>query len=762
MKTLKYLFFSCFTSLLIFCRRDEKPSEAAKMLSLNIEQIKKTKFTQNHNNFEISVAYEDQDILKNTLKVNFKLSEKAIILLDGKAQGSNHQIPIALKKKGNLYIPKKNISVLAEDCLHRESYKLSFRVLKKTFLFPKYEKVFSGRFRLSDKEIFERVIGEKTHYYLAAISGITPKDAAVFTSSNKALNVLKPGVFTANLLFKNPNKQSPEVLITQASFHILPFEKPIIEGTPLVGEVLRIKNLQKLPLGWQWIFAWSQNGALIDSANKNTYTLRDSDVGKSIHLSLTLQKGTEQHRQNSNIITNIINHPQKPMIRGAALYQNKTITYTNVPASVTGWTNILQWHKRSLAGVVRALTITTADYILQKEDVNHTIQVSIQRIFKATGKRTNQVFSDFTSNILPPIPVPSIAAITGIPIVGNALSAHVTSTTPAGFSLRMQWAYKNSPHNILHTGNRYTLTLRDVNKQLIVKAVYYKNNVYGQISISNPYQTIINTPNTPAIIGNPYENNILATTINPAPTGWTRIIKWYTLPIGSGSKLTQIKKQNKPSLKVERKYINAYIKVSVQYLKASWKTDEVFSNKTTEVIPVPVAPIITGCPVIGHILNAQLDNTPVGWIRKVKWYYSSGVERKTTLDYAHTVQRKDIGKQLYVKVYFEKGSLRSPEKTSIRTDPIFNTTNAPHIVDIIDPAGTFQVGNTVHFTIPRKPKDWNFSFKWLADGVEIIKATKNSYTLTSDEKGKQIRIVLTYTKLCKIISTYSNMSPLIR
>ena len=415
---------------------------------------------------------------------------------------SSAKIPIRFKKDGTQYVPEKNIAVLAEDCIHQKQYNLALKVLDKTFDFPAYEKIFLGQFLITPAQILNNTVGDKKNYYLDAISDIAPRDAAIL--NNKSIKVLKYGAFTATLTFKSNHKTQPQVVIKKAQFTILPFEKPIIQGTPLIGKSLEVQNLKKIPKGWQFIFQWYRNNALIGAASTKKYTLQNADLSKNIKVKVTLKKGKQAHTQESNTIVNIIDHPKKPILTGL-FYQDESLTYTNPPAAARGWQQIIKWYRQTSSGSAVISGASKAKYVLKKQDVSHQIKVSIQLVYKVTGGKTNEVFSDPTGAINPAIALPQAPTIEGVPIVGEKLNAKVNGAVPSGFKLLIEWAYKSSPNVIVGKGTQYTLTNKDLGKELIIKTRYYKGTAHGKIAASNPYERIINHPDIPVISGGPEE-----------------------------------------------------------------------------------------------------------------------------------------------------------------------------------------------------------------------------------------------------------------
>ena len=85
MNVIKYT-LSLALILLIGCKGDEKPSDAASLLSLKIQDISDIKLKKENNNFNIEVPYEYRKIIENTPKITFEISERANVMLDEQVQ----------------------------------------------------------------------------------------------------------------------------------------------------------------------------------------------------------------------------------------------------------------------------------------------------------------------------------------------------------------------------------------------------------------------------------------------------------------------------------------------------------------------------------------------------------------------------------------------------------------------------------------------------------------------------------------------------
>ena len=752
-------------SFLLSCQEDYKPSDQAKLLAVKVKNIPNLTFSLKQKTFNAKVAYEQQNLLDKPLQISLDVSEKATVTVAGQVVKNLKEVTVTLKKQNAQYRLENPIYVLSEDCLVSEAYYLQFEGLDKAFAFTPFEKIFLNNFDITSTDIFNNVVGDKKDYHLTAISDINPSDIAALTGAppNLSLKVLKKGEFTATLTYQSTQKQ-PQVTIKQALFKSIPFEKPEIDGTPLVGNSLSITNLPAVSNAWQTHIRWYRDGKLISGATTSSYTLQIQDLHKDIHVQITLQKGKEQYTRSSLPIENIINHPPKPIISGYQ-YQGETLTYSNVPSNIKGWTQSIKWYQENSSNTFSSIpAATNSQYTLTASNLNKRIKVSIELTYTATGGKTKEVFSDATSAINSPVPTPAAPTIQGTPIVNENLTA-VTSAVPAGWTLLIQWVYKGDTNTVLATGRKYALTSKDVNKQLIAKIRYTKGILLGRAVLSNAYEVVINHPSpptfsSPTFNGRYLEKRVLNAYFSSTPAGWTRVIKWYRVPVTGASTPVEIKNATSPSRLLARSDVNHTLQVSVQFTKGSWKTDAVKSG-ITEVIPMPAPPTISGCEVVGDDLTAKVETPPTNWLSEVRWY-ADGVFVPSFSYGIYNISRSDFHpkrKVITMKVIYVKGSLRSPIVDAVSpTGPVFDLVNTPPKPVL---TGGFAVGNTLTFVPPVPPANWILNILWFVDGRYVTGNATNRFVITANEKGKKIRVRITYSRTCKEISTYSDLSPII-
>lgn len=155
------------------------------------------------------------------------------------------------------------------------------------------------------------------------------------------------------------------------------------------------------------------------------------------------------------------------------------------------------------------------------------------------------------------------------------------------------------------------------------------------------------------------------------------------------------------------------------------KTGTVLTLTTTEWGPAPVT-------------------TNYQWFRSGA-SYGDGSPISGATGSTYTVTNADHGAQVYVVGYFTKDGYIDETITTNKTPEIpriLGPTSAP----VVTAAGTNQGDRLSANTTPWGPSPVTFSYQWTRDSQNIPGAIYNTYNLQTDDRGKQIRVVLTGTK----------------
>jgi len=153
-------------------------------------------------------------------------------------------------------------------------------------------------------------------------------------------------------------------------------------------------------------------------------------------------------------------------------------------------------------------------------------------------------------------------------------------------------------------------------------------------------------------------------------------------------------------------------------------------------------PTITGTAKAGQTLSA---NTGV-WFPAPKFgytWYADGVAIPGATNSTYLVTTAVLGKKISVKVTSDKAGFPTVSKTSLQTVAVkadFTLTPTPKI------SGTRRVGKTLTVSTGTWSPKPTFTYQWYANSTKISGATKSSFTLTSSQRGKKIKVVVTAKK----------------
>ena len=204
------------------------------------------------------------------------------------------------------------------------------------------------------------------------------------------------------------------------------------------------------------------------------------------------------------------------------------------------------------------------------------------------------------------------------------------------------------------------------------------------------------------------------------------------------------------------------------------------------LIPIPAppnnvatgSPVITGTTQVGETLSADLSgvsdaDTIVTSTLTYLWYANDGADDTAiegATDSTYTPVADDVGKTITVQVIFTDGfgynevvtsaptaavtaatentDRGAPTETvKVETDKVESNSQATGVPII---TGTAQVGETLTAATTgiadsNGLSNATFGYQWLADDAELSGATSSSYTLVAADKGKAIKVRVSFT-----------------
>ncbi len=370
--------------------------------------------------------------------------------------------------------------------------------------------------------------------------------------------------------------------------------------------------------------------------------------------------------------------------------------------------------------------------------------------------------------------------ITGTAQVGETLTADTSGISDANGLTGVQYSYQwvrtdGSTDTTIPgaTGQTYTLTSDDQGKTVKVSVSFTDDDGYSESLTSAATGTVDPPPNVaatglPTITGTAQVGETLsADTSGISDTnGLTNPQYTYQWIRYDGSTDTEIPGATDQTYTLTDDDLNQTIKVSVSFNDDDGYSESLTSAATGTVDPPPNAapnglPTITGTAQVGETLSADTSGISDGNgltnpQYTYQWIRTDG-STDTTISGAtgqiYTLTDDDFNQTIKVSVSFTDDDGYSESLTSAATgtvDPPPNVaaTGLPTIT------GTAQVGETLSadtsgISDTNGLTNPQYTYQWIRyDGstdTEISGATAQTYTLTSDDQGKVIKVQVGFT-----------------
>lgn len=332
----------------------------------------------------------------------------------------------------------------------------------------------------------------------------------------------------------------------------------------------------------------------------------------------------------------------------------------------------------------------------------------------------------------------STPTISGTTTVGSTLTAN-TGTWTTGTTLSYQWLRAGAPISGA-TAKTYPLVAADQGAAISV-AVTGKLSGYPDVTKTSaataPVQGVFTTVPTPTITGTAAVGSTL--TANPgtwSPSGATFSYQWYRSGTAiSGATASTYKLTTTDQAKT--------ITVKVTGALTGYQSRSATSAATAAVKGVFTAPTptISGTKAVGYTLTANLGTwSPAATTYTYQWYRSGAAISGATAS-TYKLTSTDAGKTMTVRVTGVKTGYLTKAVTSAATSAVlkvFSSAPTPTI------SGTRKVGYTLSAVLGTwSPTPTGTTYKWYRSGVLISGATARTYQLTSLDRGKTIKVVVT-------------------
>ena len=285
---------------------------------------------------------------------------------------------------------------------------------------------------------------------------------------------------------------------------------PVVRGTLVSGQLLEVTDgtwSSDYPLTFR--YQWKRDGVSISGENSPSYTLADTDINKTISVSVIANSTLGSVSSDSTVRTSVAaaGNTVAPVVSGT-VRAFSTLT-TTAGTWLKSPTITYQW-QRSTDGVLwnNILSATNSTYVISVDDVGFFIR---SQVF---GARTvSSVDYKYTAPSLATVIVPALVAVsTSAPVVtgswttGTTLSASSGTWTSSGtFTYQWQRSADNSTWSSIAgaTASTYLLLVADATNYVRVQVYLTGSSGADGVAYSVPTAKVGAPYNTlaPAISG---------------------------------------------------------------------------------------------------------------------------------------------------------------------------------------------------------------------------------------------------------------------
>ncbi len=331
--------------------------------------------------------------------------------------------------------------------------------------------------------------------------------------------------------------------------------------------------------------------------------------------------------------------------------------------------------------------------------------------------------------------------VAGAAVVGSTLKATAKASIPAADSTKYQWLRNNAVISGA-TKSSYVLTAADLGKKVSVKVTYVKSG-YSDVSETSQATSSVaagkfSTAPTPKISGTAGVGYTLKASVGAASPAATVKYQWLrNAAVISGA--------TKSSYVLTAADLGKKISIKVTYVKTGYTDATAVSAATASVAAAKFSsaptPKISGTAAVGYTLKASVGKaSPSATTVKYQWLRDGKAISKATKS-SYKLTSSDRSRKITVRVEFSRSGYQSVAKTAAsRTGYGVFSYKKPSVT------GTMKVGRTVKASSSSSPTASSKSYQWLRNGKAISKATKSSYKLTSQDKGRKVSVKVTFKR----------------
>jgi hypothetical protein len=538
--------------------------------------------------------------------------------------------------------------------------------------------------------------------------------------------------------------------LVMSSVQTLPSGSVVISGIAQQYQTLTVSNtLADVnilgPISYQWL----SNGVSLLNANQATYTLTQTDVGKSISVTASYTDGLHALEQVTSqataAIANVNDLPTGEVTISGLATQGMVLSASNTLADADGLGTIsYQW----LANGVAISGATTDTLTLTQANVGKTISVTASYT-DATGVLESKT-SLATSAVANTNDLPTgSVSISGAAIQNQTLTATNTLLDADGLGIiTYQWL-ANGVAISGATTDTLNLTQATVGKTISVTASYTDATGVLESKTSLATSTVANVNDLPtgsvSISGAAIQNQLLTASNTLADVDGLGTITYQWLANG-----VAITGATTDTLSLTQATVGKTISVTASYTDAMGSLESKTSVATAAVANINDLPtgsvVITGTAKQGELLSASHTLADVDGLGTIGYQWlANGVAISGATTDTLTLTQANVGKTISVTASYTDATGVLESKTSLASAVVTNTNDLPTGSVVI--TGTAKQGAVLTATNTLADADGlgTITYQWSANGVAISGATTDTLNLTQATVGKIISVTASYT-----------------
>ena len=481
-------------------------------------------------------------------------------------------------------------------------------------------------------------------------------------------------------------------------------------------------------------YEWLRDGTTIASATASTYTLTATDIGKVITAKVT-------SRATGYIALTTTSAPSATVVAGTKAAGNASINNSTDTLTVvtTGWDSGTTYTYKWFRGATAISGATSNTYVPVAADRGNALKVEV------TGIQPGFVAATATS----PAKDYSLNATGSVTLTGSATNGSTltvadgqTYTTVDGSatiaSRSYEW-FRDGTAIASATGSTFALTSADLGKVITAKVTSRATGYIALTTTSTATAAIGAGTKAAGTVTISNASNTLAAVTAGWDSGTTFTYKWFrgatAISGATAGTYTPVEADRGNAIKVEATGTQpGFVAVAAQ------SPAKDYSLNATGTLTVTGSATVGSALALASTLSfSTVDGAVSNPDRSYQWY-RDGTAIASATGPTYTVVTADLGKAITAKLTATSSGYIAYSKVSTATSAVTLPSKAP---------GTATISNTTD-TLTVVTAGWDtgttFTYQWYRGAVAISGETAKTYTATSIDRDKALKVEVTGTQ----------------